>query len=85
MVRATLAQLQILSPDIALPIHPLVTLEDWVGMVYEAMLDSALSPDAQAKVLRDIRDDADASRLYERVCRDEAYLRGLFAEASLVG
>lgn len=66
---------------VPLPIHPLVTLEDWVGAIQYAIMDGSLIPSQAARSLEAIYSDPEALRQYEQACRDEQMLAELFAQA----
>lgn len=65
--------------DIPLPIHPLETLENWVGAVHFALIDGLLSEADQERLLELIADDPDARRLFGQAIYDEAMISGCFS------
>ncbi len=68
--------------DISLTIHPLVTLEDWVGAVHFALIDDALSEADQERLLDLITEDPDAQALFRQAIDDEAMISACFSAMS---
>lgn len=68
------------SRDVALPIHPAVTLEDWVGQVHGAMLDQALSHEKLDELLDQIIGDSAALEFFTELCMNENMIFRYFDE-----
>ena len=64
---------------VALPIHPRVTLEQWVAAAQCALVDGGLSPDEEIGLFESIYRDPAAVELYEQACRDEQLMMSLFS------
>lgn len=64
--------------EIALPIHPAVTLEDWVGAIHLVILDGGLDANQQADLLAQIDRDPLSRKYYEQACADEQFLVELY-------
>lgn len=67
--------------ELALPIHPCVTLEDWVGASHIALIDGELGPREQALLIESIERDPATAALFRQACEDEALLRACYAQA----
>ena len=64
---------------VSLSIHPLVTLEEWVGAVQIAIMEDTLMPSQAARALAQIYSDPQALCFYQQACADELFLSEVFA------
>lgn len=68
--------------ELTLPIHPAVTLEDWVGVVQFALIDGVLSNAQEAELIEQLHADPEAMRFYRQACLDEVELTALFSHSA---
>ena len=68
--------------DVALPIHPAVTLEDWVGTVHIAMIDSAMTHEQVDALMQQICADPEALRYFAEACHFHELITSAFMRTS---
>lgn len=69
------------NKDIALPIHPAVTLQGWVGMIQLAMVDGMIAPEEVDTLMDEIMEQPAAMEYFRQCCEDDYLVSSLYASS----